>query len=320
MRISVVIPTHDRAALVTRAVTCALSQERPPDEVVVVDDGSTDGTAELLADFGPELRYVRQEHEGAAAARNRGVQEATGDWIAFLDSDDVWLPDHLRAVEAALEGTSGEASLYFRDVTWSSGDRAGEDREGRHLWDLAGFSIEEPYRLERRGADWVLLPYQPMMLQASTVRRATYLALGGLRPDLFLRHDTYLFYVLGFREPLCAVNGVGTRMTADAGTGRLTALRPSDAQEYWHETLVLYGDLLASDGRDLTARQRRLLRSRVAEAHWRLSRLAWSDGDRRRFRSELLASLRSEPAFVAGRVRTAPAFLRRRAARVDEDS
>ena len=94
--ISVVIPTYNRAPLILRAVDSALGQRGVTTEVIVVDDGSTDDTeAVLKARNDARIRYVPVEHRGACAARNRGVREARGAWIAFLDSDDVWHEDKL---------------------------------------------------------------------------------------------------------------------------------------------------------------------------------------------------------------------------------
>lgn len=102
MRISVVIPAYNAAAFVGEAVRSVLAQSRPADEVIVVDDGSTDDTAARLAEFGPPVRAVRQANGGVSSARNRGVREATGDLIAFLDADDVWHPRKLEMQVPAL--------------------------------------------------------------------------------------------------------------------------------------------------------------------------------------------------------------------------
>jgi O-antigen biosynthesis protein len=95
--VSVVIPTFDRAHLLPRAVQSVLSQSYSNLEVIIVDDGSTDATAETVAATAdPRVRYVRHErNRGAAAARNTGIRESRGDFVAFLDSDDEWLPDKI---------------------------------------------------------------------------------------------------------------------------------------------------------------------------------------------------------------------------------
>lgn len=100
--VSVVIPTYNRASMVGKAICSALDQTYRDIEVIVVDDGSTDNTAEVVAAFGDDrLRYVRLiDNRGHGAARNTGIDFASGDYVAFLDSDDEWLP---RTLERQLE-------------------------------------------------------------------------------------------------------------------------------------------------------------------------------------------------------------------------
>jgi glycosyltransferase involved in cell wall biosynthesis len=93
--VSVIIPTYNRAPLVSRAVRSALAALSPGDEVIVVDDGSTDQTEAALAAFQERIRYVRIPHGGAAVSRNRGIVEARCPFVAFLDSDDEWFSDKL---------------------------------------------------------------------------------------------------------------------------------------------------------------------------------------------------------------------------------
>ncbi len=96
-RISVVIPTYNRADYIIRSVKSALEQTVKPYEIIVVDDGSTDNTKEKIDELNNEcIKYVYQENGGAASARNKGAEVATGDWIAFNDSDDVWRPEKLK--------------------------------------------------------------------------------------------------------------------------------------------------------------------------------------------------------------------------------
>ncbi len=95
--VSVILPTYNRAWIVGEAVESVLGQDYPHLELIVVDDGSTDGTPELLAAYGDRLRCIRQENQGVSAARNTGIRHATGYLIALLDSDDMWLPGKLSA-------------------------------------------------------------------------------------------------------------------------------------------------------------------------------------------------------------------------------
>ena len=94
-RVSVVIPTYNRAQLVVRAARSAIRAIGPDDEIIVVDDGSTDGTGEQLQGIDSRLRLLRTNRVGPGAARNRGIREATGDFVAFLDSDDEWFADKI---------------------------------------------------------------------------------------------------------------------------------------------------------------------------------------------------------------------------------
>jgi glycosyltransferase involved in cell wall biosynthesis len=90
MRLSVIIPTFNRADCIGRTLDSVLAQSLSPDEVIVVDDGSTDETATIVEGYGTRVRYVRQANGGVAAARNHGARLASARWLAFVDSDDIW--------------------------------------------------------------------------------------------------------------------------------------------------------------------------------------------------------------------------------------
>ncbi len=95
MSISVVIPAYNAARLLPETLRSVLAQTLPADEVLVIDDGSTDDTADVAEAFGAPVRVIRRSNARQAASRNFGVQEATGEWIAFIDADDLWLPNKL---------------------------------------------------------------------------------------------------------------------------------------------------------------------------------------------------------------------------------
>lgn len=124
--VSVVIPTYNRAELCSEAVRSVLAGSWRPVEVIVVDDGSTDQTEEAVAGLGDEVRCVRQQNAERGAARNRGVEAAKGEVVAFLDSDDLWTPDHLAVTVEAFE-RAPEAALVFGKADYI-------DAEGRALW------------------------------------------------------------------------------------------------------------------------------------------------------------------------------------------
>ena len=99
--ISVIIPTYNRAHILPRALDSVLAQTQLPIEIIVVNDGSTDGTKSVLSNY-PGLKIIDQQHSGVSAARNIGLEHTNGEWIAFLDSDDEWLPEKLEQQWAAI--------------------------------------------------------------------------------------------------------------------------------------------------------------------------------------------------------------------------
>ena len=108
--ISAIVLTFNRADLLGEAIASIEGQTRPPDEILILDDGSTDETRALVESLGSRVRYVYQENRGLPASRNIAVRTVTGELIAFLDSDDVWLPGHLEKLLARLEQLADPAS------------------------------------------------------------------------------------------------------------------------------------------------------------------------------------------------------------------
>jgi glycosyltransferase involved in cell wall biosynthesis len=116
--VSVIIPTYNRAALVKEAVASVLAQTCRDFELLVVDDGSTDGTPEALAAYAGEIRVLsRPDRGGVSAARNAGIAAARGEWLAFLDSDDLWLPEKLERQMAFMEAHP-QLLLSQTEETW----------------------------------------------------------------------------------------------------------------------------------------------------------------------------------------------------------
>jgi glycosyltransferase involved in cell wall biosynthesis len=132
-----VIPTYQRRTLVAEALESVLAQTEPGFELIVVDDGSTDGTSEFLAGrYGgdPRVRTIRQPNGGTAAARNRGLEEARAPWTAFLDSDDLWSPDHLER-QLAFATARPDADLVVCDAHYHGPWRRREATVfGRRRW------------------------------------------------------------------------------------------------------------------------------------------------------------------------------------------
>jgi glycosyltransferase involved in cell wall biosynthesis len=110
--VSVIIPAYNRERLIGDALASAYAQDYEPIEVIVVDDGSTDKTRNVVESFDPRVRYVHQQHLGVSPARNRGLAEAKGELIAFLDSDDLWTEGSLSYRVQQLIDNSGTEIVY----------------------------------------------------------------------------------------------------------------------------------------------------------------------------------------------------------------
>ena len=126
MSVSVVVPTFNRCTLLERALTSVRQQTVSAEEVIVVDDGSRDGTREMVEARFPDVRLLSQSNQGVSAARNTGIREATGNWIALLDSDDEWLPEKLERQLDALEAEPQYDLCHCDEIWMRSGVRVNQ--------------------------------------------------------------------------------------------------------------------------------------------------------------------------------------------------
>lgn len=146
--ISVVIPTYNYGRFIREALESVFRQTLKPDQVIVVDDGSSDDTEQLVREFGGKVRYIKQENAGVSAARNRGVREWSGELIAFLDADDIWEPTKLekQAAKFASDPRIGLVHCGMRQFDSESGLTISENLDGGSgevwknllLWDGPG--------------------------------------------------------------------------------------------------------------------------------------------------------------------------------------
>ena len=160
-KISVIIPTYNRAHLVTRAVESVLRQTHLPAEIIVVDDGSQDDTQERLAAFAPQVRVIYQSNQGVAVARDTGIKAATSPWLAFLDSDDYWERPFLQRMIQAIQATGGQANLYFADAQVPPSYKAST------FWEYRKFATEGAHTFCEDGTEWVMMPGQPVQRDAN---------------------------------------------------------------------------------------------------------------------------------------------------------
>ncbi len=134
-RFSVIIPTHNRKAYLFECLETVFAQTYAPHEVIVVDDGSTDGTVEALGEYGARIRFIEQPNAGPGAARNRGAQIASGDYLAFLDSDDLWFPWTLSTFAELIELHDHPSLLFGRYVDFEGSEELETIRERRPFGD-----------------------------------------------------------------------------------------------------------------------------------------------------------------------------------------
>jgi hypothetical protein len=188
--VSVIIPTYNRAELLPRAVATALAAMQPSDELIVVDDGSTDDTDEVAVAFGQRVRYVPIEHGGAGEARNAGVREARKPLVAFLDSDDEWTPDKLE-LQRTVMSERGDIVFSFTDF---AGRRAGQKDRHHHLSRWHG---------DKRG--WEAILGKPFRYSAvgplPMGRRDFDVFVGDLYPEVLSGHFVPTFTLMVRREP-----------------------------------------------------------------------------------------------------------------------
>lgn len=204
--ISVVIPSYNRAQTALGAVDSVLKQTYPDFEIVFVDDGSTDATAETLHSFlrqspsAPQVRYVHQTNQGQSAARNRGIAEARGDWTAFLDSDDHWLPQKLEWQVRAI-ATHSECGACFTDATLIHGnaqEQTAFQTSGRVFEGTIGIVSDGVRPLARCfGGPWT----QTLLARTDILK-----TMGGFDPDLHFAEDHDFLFRLALLTPHCYVN------------------------------------------------------------------------------------------------------------------
>lgn len=185
--VSVVVPTFDRAAVLPRALDSVIEQTRLPVEVIVVDDGSTDATAELVESRFPGVLVLRQENRGVSAARNRGIGASRGEWIALLDSDDEWRPRKLERQLSALEAQP-DLRICHTDEIWI--------RRGRRV---------NPRQIHAKHGGWIFehcLPLCAMSPSSVVIHRSIFDAVGMFNEALPACEDYDLWLRICSRYPV----------------------------------------------------------------------------------------------------------------------
>ena len=175
-KISVVIPAYNAESFLGQTIASIATQSFDDFEIIVVDDGSTDATAEIARTADPRVRVVQQRNQGIAVARNIGISKSRGDWIAFLDHDDLWHPHKLKAQTEVLERDPGCGIVYGEFLRWNPltpPQFLDETIDSRRIApDLSGFILPQLIH-----TNWVLL-------STAVIRRSVFDAVGGFDPDM----------------------------------------------------------------------------------------------------------------------------------------
>ncbi len=269
--VSAVVTVYNAERYIAESLTAILSQTRPVDEVIVVDDGSTDGTGEVLARFRGDIRLVRQANRGHAGALNRGMGEARGDYLAKCDADDIWEPDKLERQAQTLL-SHPETDIAFSAI-WIFGEA--EEPLGLDSFGDASTGIMDRHRFARTlYRDCVICP------SSTLIRRRLYERLGPFSEQLVF--EDYDYWMRALRAGAAFYYDPARLVRYRRHAGQLTSdvLR---TRASLHEVRTLHADLVED---------RRLVRSVCADDLFRIGRLLVDQGSPREARRAFRRSLR----------------------------
>ncbi len=209
MTVSAVVPLYNKARHIERAVRSILAQDSPVHEVIVVDDGSTDGGADLVEkEFGSSVHVLRQKNAGVSAARNTGIRQAGGDHIALLDSDDEWRPGLVRRMKT-LASTFQDAGVYGAGFAIATGQG----------------TLQIPRYLEIPDAPWegILSDYflsamydSPICSSSAMVPRQVFSRVGLYNESISIGEDIHLWGRIALSYPVCYCSDVLAVIHEDA--------------------------------------------------------------------------------------------------------
>jgi glycosyltransferase involved in cell wall biosynthesis len=182
MKISVAIPTYNRGNLICQTIDSILNQTVKVDEIVIVDDGSSDDTQKIISKYGEKIRYEKLANAGPAAARAAAISLCSGDWIALCDSDDIWLPQHIENFVRFNElfSSANVCFMNFAILDDRSTDKFSEAPD--HWWEnvTQDTSDNKQWVLLHKDAYNEFLHFQPIFPTALFFKRSLYNEIGGI--------------------------------------------------------------------------------------------------------------------------------------------
>jgi glycosyltransferase involved in cell wall biosynthesis len=216
-RVSVIIPAYNAGACIAEAIESVLDQSYPHYEIIIVDDGSTDTTKDVLEAFADKVTFIKQKHRGAAASRNAGIERAGGNYLTFLDADDLLLPTKL-SVQASFLDNNPEIDVVYSDgyIFYDSEDGLEVEQPFSETWFLDKTLSTPPRNIE------VLLIRNAFPINAAMVRKDRVAAVGGFDETLAALEDWELWFRLGQKynfafldEKVAKYRLTGIRVTKD---------------------------------------------------------------------------------------------------------
>lgn len=255
-RVSVVIPCYNGSKFLRETLESALAQTHPPLEVIVVDDGSTDDSAAIAESFDPPVRVIRQENQGESVARNRGMDEARGDWIAFLDADDLWKPEKLAKQLSVIDDAIPPVVCVYTD--------------------FYRFGIGEKVTNHARPEFHAMPDYRVAMISEWSIPPSSALvaadAAQGVRFPTNVREGEDMIFFLRLRE-----FGRFNRISTPLLGFRLSESQQTQRQSHRFKSLKSRFDWLVNEAHYYTAAEIYAARCRLAEMLLReYARLYWS--------------------------------------------
>jgi glycosyltransferase involved in cell wall biosynthesis len=276
LTVSVIIPTYNYARYLPRAIDSVLSQSAPPAEVIVVDDGSTDGTEAALAPYRHLVHVIRQPNQGVSAARNRGAARASGDLIAFLDADDYWHRAKLECQLVPLEHDPAVSLVHcgVEDVN-PEGQCLDRHLDGCHGW----------------VADDLLLLKSAILCGSSgaVIRRKLFSAVGGFDKRLSTSADWDLWWRLALEGPVAFVEQALFCYTLHDRNMHY------DVSAMERDMLLSLGKYFSGPG---AARRGRFYRQCHGNCHMMLAGSYWAAGDRAAALHHLRRSIGYRPSKI----------------------
>jgi glycosyltransferase involved in cell wall biosynthesis len=303
--VTVVIPTFNRARSLGRAIDSVLAQTYTNFELIVVDDGSTDNTPELLARFANRIQVIRQPNSGPSVARNTGIRAARGKFIAFLDSDDEWLPEKLEQQVPLMH----DERIVLSVTNWRSAESTGP---------ASGFDsldFNDSWVCDRPSEFVLSRPDQRhIMLSSWLVRRDTVVALGGFNLAMVPVEDNDLLFRLAFAGSFALTKRV--LLIRETGMDSVKLSRPGTLK--YHRRIARAMCLAIANARVLAFSESKSVQRQFARAYayflWREMEFAALDGRTWETRRRAVETLTHNPGARAGAAAClgffAPFFLR----------